>query len=87
MRLDKFLQVSRLVKRRTRAHALCEGGHVALNGVAGKPASVVRVGDRIEISWGGRRLVAKVQAVPDRPRPTDELVEVLERIRVDEWWS
>ena len=86
MRLDKFLQVSRLVRRRTLAHSLCEGGHVALNGVPGKPSTSVHVDDRIEIDWGGRRLVAKVLAVPDRPQPSPELVEVLERVRVDEWW-
>lgn len=85
MRLDKFLQVSRLVKRRTLAHSLCEGGHVALNGVPGKASTTVRVGDRIEIDWGGRRLVAKVLVVPDRPRSADGLVEVLERVRVEEW--
>lgn len=85
MRLDKFLQLSRLVKRRTLAHSLCEGGHVALNGVPGKASATVRVGDRIEIDWGGRRLVAKVLAVPDRPRSANELVEVLERVRVEEW--
>ncbi len=85
MRLDKFLQVSRLVKRRTLAHSLCEGGHVALNGVPGKASTTVHVGDRIEIDWGGRRLVAKVLVVPDRPRSANELVEVLERVRVEEW--
>jgi len=86
MRLDKFLQISRLVKRRTVAHALCEGGHVALNGVPGKPASLVHVGDRITIDWGGRRLVAKVLTIPDRPQSSSDLVEVLERVHVDEWW-
>ncbi len=86
MRLDKFLQVSRLVKRRTKAHTLCAGGHVSLNGTPAKAATSVRVGDTIEINWGGRRLVAKVMTVPERPRPSGDLVEILERVRVDEWW-
>ncbi len=86
MRLDKFLQVSRLVKRRTMAHTLCAGGHVRVNGVPTKAATTVRVGDQIEIDWGGRRLVAKVLTIPDQPRPSAELVEVIERVRVDEWW-
>lgn len=87
MRLDKFLQISRLVKRRTLAHSLCEGGHVAVNGTIAKASSTVRVGDHIVIDWGGRRLVARVQDVPDRARPTSDLVEILERVRVEEWWS
>jgi len=52
MRLDKFLQVSRLVKRRTLAHTLCEAGRVRINGAAAKPAASVRLGDVITISRG-----------------------------------
>jgi len=80
MRLDKFLQVSRLVKRRTLAHTLCEAGRVRINGAATKPAASVRLGDVITISRGDRRLVAKVVAVPDRPQPAGDLVEILGRI-------
>ena len=80
MRLDKFLQVSRLVKRRTLAHTLCEAGRVRINGAAAKPAASVRLGDMITISRGDRRLVAKVVAVPDRPQPAEDLVEILGRI-------
>lgn len=87
MRLDKFLQVSRLVKRRTMAHSLCEGGHVTVNGAVAKASSPIRVGDRIVIEWGGRRLVARVLDVPNRPAPSGDLVEVLDRARVEEWWS
>ena len=80
MQLDKFLQVSRLVKRRTLAHTLCEAGRVRINGAAAKPAASVRLGDVITISRGDRRLVAKVVAVPDRPQPAGDLVEILGRI-------
>ncbi len=80
MRLDKFLQLSRLVKRRTLAHTLCEAGRVRINGAAAKPAASVRLGDVITISRGDRRLVAKVVAVPDRPQPARDLVEILGRV-------
>ena len=80
MRLDKFLQLSRLVKRRTLAHTLCEAGRVRINGAAAKPAASVRLGDVITISRGDRRLVAKVVAAPDRPQPAGDLVEILGRI-------
>lgn len=54
MRLDKFLKVSRLIKRRTVAKAVVEGGRVRVNGREAKPATPVAVGDRIEIDtpWG-----------------------------------
>lgn len=85
MRLDKFLQVSRLIKRREVANRLCDHGRVRLNGAPAKPASSVRPGDVITISQGDRRLVAKVVAVPERPAPSRSLVEILATTNVDEW--
>jgi ribosomal 50S subunit-recycling heat shock protein len=85
VRLDKFLQVSRLIKRREVAHRLCDHGRVRLNGHPAKPAAAVKAGDVITISQGDRRLVAKVLAVPERPGPGQGLVEILARTAVDEW--
>lgn len=85
MRLDKFLQVSRLVKRREVANRLCNHGRVRVNGAVAKPATVVRPGDVLTISQGDRRLVARVVTVPERPVPSPGLVEVLTRASVDEW--
>jgi ribosomal 50S subunit-recycling heat shock protein len=85
MRLDKFLQLSRLVKRRTLAHTLCEAGRVRLNGAAAKPAASVKPGDVITISRGDRRLVAKVLTVPDRSTSSKEFVEILGRVDIGEW--
>lgn len=84
MRLDKFLHVSRLVKRRTMAHTLCQAGRVRLNGSAAKPSTPVKPGDVITITHGDRRLVAKVVTVPERPSPAKDLVEILGRINMDE---
>ena len=83
MRLDKFLQMSRLVRRRTLAHTLCEAGRVRINGAAAKPSAPVKLGDVITISRGERRLVAKVLAVPERSTSSKDLVEVLGRIDLD----
>lgn len=85
MRLDKFLQVSRLVKRREVANRLCDHGRVRVNGEVAKPATAVRPGDVLTISRGDRRLVARVVTVPERPVPSAGLVEILTRTSVDEW--
>jgi ribosomal 50S subunit-recycling heat shock protein len=78
VRLDKFLQVSRLVRRRTLAHALCHAGRVAVNGRAAGAAAAVAVGDVITLEYGARRVRARVRAVPERPRPGGDYVDVLE---------
>lgn len=50
MRIDKFLKVSRIVKRRTLAKEVCEGGKVQVNGKVVKPGHEVRIGDRIDVA-------------------------------------
>lgn len=54
MRLDKFLKVSRIIKRRTLAKEVCDGGRVKINGNVAKAGSVVKVGDILEIGFGER---------------------------------
>lgn len=65
MRLDLFLKEARLIKRRTRAKEACEGGKVAVGGVKAKAGREIRVGDRIELSLPGRRLLIEVQRLPE----------------------
>lgn len=77
MRLDKFLQVSRLVKRRTLANRLCGAGRVTVNGRRAEPAATVRAGDIIEVETGDRRVRARVRDVPASPRPGAEYCEIL----------
>ena len=84
MRLDKFLQVSRLVKRRALANELCDRGRVRVNGQRAKATAHVKAGDVIAIAQGDRRLIAKVLDVPERPTPSKDLVEVLSRLHVDD---
>lgn len=60
MRLDKFLKVSRLIKRRTIAKEACEGGKVMLNNRIAKPGAEVNIGDILEIAYGDRRLSVEI---------------------------
>lgn len=64
VRLDKWLKVSRLIKRRTVAQAACDAGCVQINGRAAKPASAVRPGDHLRIDLGRRLLAIEVLDVP-----------------------
>lgn len=54
MRLDKYLKVSRIIKRRTVANEACAGGRVTLNGKVAKPGAEVKVGDVMTIRFGNR---------------------------------
>lgn len=63
MRLDKFLKVSRIIKRRTVANDACDGGRINVNGKQAKASYDVKVGDIIELSLGSRSLKVKVEAI------------------------
>ncbi len=63
MRIDKFLKVSRIVKRRTVATELCNNGRVTLNGRTAKPASTVKTGDIIVVSYNQGDVKLKVKEV------------------------
>ncbi len=64
MRLDKFLKVSRLVKRRTVANAVSEMGRVLVNGVQAKPAKQLKIGDVIEIEYANRVEKVEILVIP-----------------------
>lgn len=68
MRLDKYLKVSRLIKRRTVANEAADAGRVLLNGKEAKPSANVRVGDIIEIGFGTKSVKVEVLAVADTSR-------------------
>ena len=65
MRLDKYLMVSRLIKRRTVANEACDAGRVSVNGRPAKASLDVKVGDVIEIGFGTRNVKVEVVAVAD----------------------
>ena len=68
MRLDKYLKVSRLLKRRTVANEACDGGRVTVNGRPAKASYDVKVGDVIEIAFGQRTLKVQVAAVEENAK-------------------
>ncbi len=68
MRLDKYLKVSRLIKRRTVANEACDGGRVTVNGRPAKASYDVKVGDVIEIAFGQRTLRVQVAAVEENAK-------------------
>ena len=71
MRLDKYLKVSRLIKRRTVANEACDNGRISVNGRVVKASYDVKVGDRIEISMGTRTLCVEVLQVAETVRKDD----------------
>ncbi|MBR6756794.1 MAG: RNA-binding S4 domain-containing protein [Peptococcaceae bacterium] len=71
MRLDKYLKVSRLIKRRTVAKEVCDGGKVKINGNVAKAGSNVKVGDKLLITFGERQVQA-------------EILDVRENVKADE---
>ena len=65
MRLDKYLKVSRLIKRRTVANEACDAGRVTVNGKAAKAGTAVNAGDIIEIAFGTRSVKVEVLDVQE----------------------
>ena len=64
MRLDKFLKVSRLIKRRTVANEVCEAARVFVNDNPAKPAKQLKVGDEIKIEYFSKTVCARVLKIP-----------------------
>lgn len=71
MRLDKYLKVSRLIKRRTVANEACDNARISVNGKPAKASYDVKVGDQIEIAFGSRTLKFEVLAVAEAVRKDD----------------
>lgn len=71
MRLDKFLKVSRLIKRRTVANEACDNARVTVNGRPAKASYDVKVGDIIRIAFGSRTLAVEVLAEAEAVRKDD----------------
>ena len=65
MRIDKFLKVSRVIKRRTVANEACDAGRVSVNGKVAKASLEVKVGDRIDIQFGNREVALEVLDIQD----------------------
>jgi ribosomal 50S subunit-recycling heat shock protein len=68
MRLDKYLKVSRLIKRRTVANTACDAGRVLVNGKVAKASTAVKPGDVLEIAFGNRTVKAEILEVAEDVR-------------------
>ena len=71
MRLDKYLKVSRLIKRRTVAKDVCSGGKVEINGKVAKAGSEVKVGDKLSIHFGDKVLEVTIKDVIENVRASE----------------
>ena len=71
MRLDKYLKVSRLIKRRTVANEACDNGRISVNGRVVKASYDVKVGDKLEITMGPRTIAVEVLVGADNVRKDD----------------
>ena len=82
MRLDKYLKVSRVIKRRTLANEVADAGRVLVNGKPAKASYTVKIGDIIEVTFGNRPI--KVRVLSDvEPRTKDVAREMYEIIEQD----
>ena len=78
MRLDKFLKVSRIIKRRTVAKEACDKGIVTINGKVAKSSSEVNIGDLLEIQFGEKKM--KINEIREHVLKNDakEMYEIIE---------
>ena len=80
MRLDKYLKVSRIIKRRTVANDACDTEHVFVNGKRAKASYDIKEGDVVEITFGQRTLKIRVKTVKDvvAKAEASEMYEIIE---------
>ena len=80
MRLDKYLKVTRLIKRRTVANNACDDAKITVNGKVAKASYTVKIGDEIQISFGERTLKVRVSSITESIHKSDaaSMYEVIE---------
>lgn len=71
MRLDKFLKVSRLIKRRTLAKEVADQGRITINGVTAKASSTLKIGDELTIKFGQKIVYVKINDLKDSTKKED----------------
>ncbi len=71
MRLDKYLKVSRIIKRRTVANEAAGAGRVSINGKVAKPSAEVSVGDTLDLLLGGKHLLVRVESLKESVHKED----------------
>lgn len=71
MRLDKFLKVSRLIKRRTVANEACDSERISVNGKNAKASYEVKIGDKITVTFGNKAVTVRVLEIKDTTKKTE----------------
>lgn len=84
MRLDKFLKVSRIIKRRTLAKEVADNGRITINGRVAKSSTVIKIDDIIEISFGNKVVSVRVKTLLNSTKKEDanEMFELIEEKRL-----
>ena len=85
MRLDKFLKVSRLIKRRTLAKEVADQGRIQLNGQVAKASTDVEVGDELQIRFGNKLVTVVIDSIAEHARKEDakEMYRLLKEEKMD----
>lgn len=86
MRLDKYLKVSRIIKRRTVAKEVCSAGRIKINGRKAKAGSEVTVGDKLEITFGNKLIEAEILQVEQTVRAelAGEMFNILKETKINQ---
>ena len=71
MRLDKYLKVSRIIKRRTVANDACDAAHIVVNGRVAKASYDVKLGDKITITYGTKSVTVRVLEIKDTTKKSE----------------
>ncbi|WP_099778573.1 RNA-binding S4 domain-containing protein [Streptococcus suis] len=85
MRLDKYLKVSRIIKRRTVAKEVADKGRIKVNGILAKSSTDLKVNDQVEIQFGNKLLTVKVLGMKDSTKKEDALkmYEIISEKRIE----
>lgn len=85
MRLDKFLKVSRLIKRRTLAKEVSDQGRITINGVQAKASSNVKVGDELAVQFGQKRVIVRINKIQDSSKKEDavDMYTIIKEERIE----
>lgn len=86
MRLDKFLKISRIIKRRQVAKEVADKGRIQINGKVAKSSSSVKIGDVLTIQFGNKVLEVKIQELHESTKKDDaaKMYEILSEKRINE---
>ena len=86
MRLDKFLKVSRIIKRRPVAKEAADKGRVKVNGILAKSSTDLKINDEVEIRFGNKFLTVRVLEMKDSTRKEDavEMYEIISETRIED---